>query len=70
MLTTATGSGGLHSRAEAAKYLSMSMRRLDDLIKSGALCAVRDGRSVKVSRVELERYITDLPAYEPAGATA
>jgi hypothetical protein len=25
---------------------------------------------VKVSRVELERYITDLPAYEPAAATA
>lgn len=43
----------------------MSMRRLDELIKSGALCAVRDGRSVKVSKVELERYISALPAYEP-----
>lgn len=64
----ATNSGGLHSRSDSAKYLSMSMRRLDELIKSGAICAVRDGRSVKVSRVELERYIADLPAYEPVGA--
>ena len=56
----------MNSRAEAAEYLSMSMRRLDELIKSGSLCAVRDGRSVKVSRVELERYISALPAYEPA----
>ncbi len=63
---TAPDSGGLRSRSEAAEYLSMSMRRLDELIKSGALCAVRDGRSVKVSKVELERYIADLPAYEPA----
>ena len=66
MLITAAGSGGLHSRSEAADYLSMSMRRLDELIKAGTICAVRDGRSVKVSKVELERYISALPAYEPA----
>ena len=68
MLITAAGSGGLHSRAESAKYLSMSMRRLDELIKAGTICAVRDGRSVKVSKVELDRYIADLPAYEPVSA--
>ena len=64
----ALDSGGLNSRAEAAKHLNMSMRRLDELIRSGAVCAVRDGRSVKVTTRELERYIADLPAYEPASA--
>lgn len=44
------------------------MRRLDELIKSGALAAVRDGRSVKIHAGELERYIAELPAYEPAAS--
>lgn len=61
----ASASGGLHSRAEAAQYLRTSLRRLDELIKSGAIAAVRDGRSVKVTTAELERYIADLPAWEP-----
>jgi excisionase family DNA binding protein len=64
----ALDSGGLYSRAESAKYLKTSQRRLAELIRSGALCAVRDGRSVKVTGRELERYIADLPAYEPASA--
>jgi excisionase family DNA binding protein len=61
----ASDSGGLYSRAESARYLKTSQRRLDELIRSGALCAVRDGRSVKVTGRELERYIADLPSYEP-----
>lgn len=61
----AAASGGLQSRAEAAAYLKTSLRRLDELIKSGQLAAVRDGRSVKITTVELERYIADLPAWEP-----
>ena len=64
----ATTSGGLHSRAEAARYLRTSQRRLDELIRSGDLIAVRDGRNVKVTAAELERYIADLPSYEPASA--
>ena len=62
---TATGSGGLRSRAEAARYLKTSLRRLDELIQSGAITALRDGRNVKITAVELERYIADLPSYEP-----
>lgn len=64
----APNSGGLNSRAEAAAYLRMSKRRLDELIKSGAICAVRDGRNVKITSAELERYISDLPSYEPVSA--
>ena len=64
----APDSGGLRSRAEAARYLHTSPRRLDDLIRSGALLAVRDGRNVKVTQAELERYISDLPSYEPVSA--
>ncbi len=62
---SAPRSGGLNSRAEAAAYLRMSKRRLDELIRSGAICAVRDGRNVKITSTELERYISDLPSYEP-----
>ena len=70
MATTqrAPGSGGLHSRAEAAAYLRMSQRRLDELIKTGSIAALRDGRSVKITVNELERYIADLPSHEPATA--
>lgn len=62
---TALNSGGLRTRAEAAQYLRTSQRRLDELIKSGALAALRDGRSVKITTDELERYVRELPAYEP-----
>lgn len=61
-------SSGLRTRAEAAQFLRTSQRRLDELIRSGALAAVRDGRSVKILTSELERYIADLPAYEPAAS--
>ena len=64
----ASRSGGLNSRTEAAAYLRMSKRRLDELIKSGAITALRDGRNVKITSVELERYIADLPSYEPVSA--
>lgn len=64
----APDSGGLNSRAESAKYLRTSQRRLDELIRAGAIAAVRDGRSVKITTTELERYIRDLPAYEPVSA--
>lgn len=57
---------GLYSRAEAAEYLRMSQSRLDQLIRAGDLAAVQDGRSVKIRASELERYINDLPSYEPA----
>lgn len=64
----APDSGGLNTRSESARYLRCSQRRLDELIKMGAISAVRDGRNVKVTTTELERYISDLPSYEPASA--
>lgn len=68
MPTQEPTSGGLRTRAEAALYLRTSLRRLDELIRSGELAAVRDGRSVKILTTELERYISELPAYEPVSA--
>lgn len=62
----APDSGGLNSRVEAARYLKMSVRRLDELLRVGAINALRDGRSVKITGRELERYISELPSYEPA----
>lgn len=58
--------GGLQTRAEAATFLKTSKRRLDELIRSGELAAVRDGRAVKITTAELERYVAELPAFEPA----
>lgn len=66
--THALSSGGLYSRVEAARYLKMSLRRMDELIRTGAINALRDGRSVKITGTELERYIADLPAYAEATA--
>ena len=57
---------GLCTRAEAADYLACAERRLDELIRAGQLAAVRDGKNVKITVAELDRYIADLPAYEPA----
>jgi excisionase family DNA binding protein len=64
----APDSGGLRTRAEAARYLNTSPRRLDELIRAGAIVAVRDGRNVKITQAELERYIADLPSHEPVSA--
>ena len=64
----AASSGGLLKRKDAAAFLGTSPRRLDELIKSGKICALRDGGVVKFTKTELERYIRDLPAYEPVSA--
>ena len=64
----APDSGGLHTVAGAGDYLKTSERRVWELLRSGVLAAIRDGRSVKITQVELERYISELPAYEPASA--
>lgn len=54
----------LKTRAAAA-YLGTSPRRLAELTKSGKIAALRDGGVVKYTMTELERYVADLPAYEP-----
>jgi len=64
----APDSGGLNTRAQSARYLSVSERYLDDEIRAGRLAAVRIGRSVRISTRELERYIADLPSHEPAAS--
>lgn len=64
----APDSGGLHTVSGAGEYLKTSERRVWELLRSGLLAAVRDGRAVKITTVELERYIRDLPAYEPMSA--
>lgn len=55
----------LHTVAQSAQYLSTSKRRIFDLLRTGELTAVRDGKYVKIRTEELDRYIAELPAYEP-----
>ncbi|AXN43416.1 Helix-turn-helix domain protein [Mycobacterium marinum] len=55
----------LYTRKEAAAALAMSERRLDLLVASGQIAAVRDGRKVKFTADELRRWIKQLPAHEP-----
>ena len=59
---------GLHTVVGAAAYLHTSQRRVWKMLQSGDLTAVRDGRMVKITQAELDRYIANLPAYEPAAS--
>jgi excisionase family DNA binding protein len=59
-------SGGLKSRAEAADYLSVSVRTIDQLVANGDLAAIGGAKGKRFTVAELERHIADLPAYEPA----
>lgn len=51
----------LRDREGAAGYLSMTVRRLDDLRRSGAIRAVRDGNRWKYTTRALDEYIDSLP---------
>jgi excisionase family DNA binding protein len=64
----APDSGGLNTRAQAARYLAISERFLDEEIRAGNLAAIRIGRSIRIATRELERYISELPSHEPASA--
>ncbi len=44
---------------EAAEALAISPRALYPLMRSGAIRVLRFGRSVRISVVELERYVTE-----------
>lgn len=59
----------LDTRA-AASYIASSANRVVELVRAGSLAAVRDGRKIKLRRSELDRYIADLPAYEPPSGAA
>ncbi|ORA63896.1 MULTISPECIES: helix-turn-helix domain-containing protein [Mycobacteroides] len=51
----------LRDRERAAQYLSMTVRRLDDLRRSGAVKAVRDGNRWKYTTEALDAYVESLP---------
>ena len=55
----------LLGKKDAAAALSMSTRRLDQLVAAGEIAAVRDGGQVKFRPAELKRYADELPAWEP-----
>jgi excisionase family DNA binding protein len=58
----------LYDAPAAAELLSTSVRRVHELRRAGTLCAVEDGRVMKFTRAELERYIAGLPTFEPKRA--
>lgn len=51
----------LHTREQAAYYLSMSLREVDELRKTGDLIPVGDTKRVKFTKEELDRYVASLP---------
>jgi excisionase family DNA binding protein len=55
-------------RTEAAGALGIGLNKLDQLIASGELKAVKIGRAVKVAWTELHRYAETLPACRPGKA--
>lgn len=55
--STTTEPPQLLTRLEAAKILSMSLRSLENFINARAISVVRLGKSVRVSREELRRFI-------------
>jgi excisionase family DNA binding protein len=46
----------LYARLEAAQALSISLRKIDDLISTKSLKTVRVGKRNMVTRAELERF--------------
>jgi excisionase family DNA binding protein len=55
----------LYSHDSAAELLDTTARRVHELRRAGSLAAVQDGRSLKFTKQELERYAASLPAFEP-----
>ena len=51
----------LMTRELAAYYLSMSLREVDELRAKGELIPVGDGKRVKFTKAELDRYVDRLP---------
>jgi hypothetical protein len=55
----------LYSHDSAAELLDTTARRVHELRRAGSLAAVQDGRSLKFTIQELQRYANSLPAFEP-----
>ena len=56
-LVTRTATKQLLNRAEAAEALALSVRMIDELVKSGDLPVVRIGRSVRIRPSALDYFI-------------
>lgn len=57
VLATKTATKQLLTRPEAAESLSLSVRMVDELVKSGDLPAVRIGRAIRFRPSALEYFI-------------
>lgn len=51
------GMPGAYDRRGAAHYLAISLSKIDELLRSGALKSRRVGRRVVIARVELDRFL-------------
>lgn len=60
----------LYRPEEAARVLSISRAKVYELISSGALRVVHIGRSARVPRGELERFVARLMAEQHGGKLA
>jgi excisionase family DNA binding protein len=52
--------GGAFDRRGAAKYMSISTRRLDDLLTDGELLRLKSGRKTLVLRSDCDDYLARL----------
>lgn len=60
MRETSTAPAGALSRVEAAQYLSISTRLLDDLLTAGAIKKIKIGRKTLVRVIDLDAYLARL----------
>ncbi len=60
----------LFTRKQLAALLATSVRRVVELEQTGKLAGVLDGRVVKYTAEEVDRFITDLPSHEPNRAAS
>jgi len=55
-------------RKVAAGTLDIWLNKLDELIKSGEIKAIKIGRDVKVPMTELQRFVAERPAFKRSRA--
>lgn len=60
MSETSTAPAGALSRVQAAEYLSISTRLLDDLLTAGEIKKIKIGRKTLVRVIDLDAYLARL----------
>jgi len=60
MSETSTHPSGALDRKGAAKYLSISVRKLDDLLTAGAIHRLKIGRKTLIRVCDLDRFLAEL----------